>query len=254
MKAVPKMFIYAKRSYKIIIFAIFAAIISLGFIYAKEKYTNADFGKSFGVKANAAEIKLNSMQEDFITCTALCNTDVRFMQSIVFPEVMRYNNIKDGVEAESLRTLYVQFGEAYANFSIGLFQMKPTFAEQVEIKSTQLLSQQINQELQLSYTSTDDAVIRQQRVERLLDKDWQLVYLTAFIAICNEIYKHKSFSSKAEKLQWYATIYNAGFDKTDDYIHQKIKQDNFYLSQHMPGKKFKYAAIAGWFYNRTTKP
>jgi hypothetical protein len=88
-------------------------------------------------------------------------------------------------------------------------------------------------------------------VERLQDTDWQMVYLTAFIAICNKSYSNKKFSSSTEKLQWYATVYNAGFNKTDEFISKKIMQDNFYLSQQMPGKKFKYAAIAGWYY---TKP
>lgn len=53
------------------------------------------------------------------------------LQAIVFPEIMRYNGLKDGIETESLRTLYVQFGEDYADFSIGLFQMKPCFAQQL---------------------------------------------------------------------------------------------------------------------------
>jgi hypothetical protein len=249
MKAVPKMFIYAKKLFKIFAFLLITVVLCLGFIFAKEKYTNVAFGK-----ANTAAIKLNSMQDDFITCSALCNADPKFMQSIVFPEVMRFNNIKDGIEAESLRTLYVQFGAAYANFSIGLFQMKPTFAEQVEQKSKQWLPGNIYKELQLDYNSNDEENIRMQRVERLQDEDWQMVYLTAFICLCNKMYANKIFSSPIEKLQWYATVYNAGFDKKDQYISHKILEDNFYLNQGMPEKKFKYAAIAGWYYNKTARP
>ena len=250
MKAVPKMFIYAKRFYKIIALIIIAAIICISFIYAKKIYSNADFGKTFGPKAIVAEKKLHAMQNNFVLCAGMCNSDTKFMQSIVFPEVMRFNSLKDGVEAESLRTLYVQFGKQYANFSIGLFQMKPTFAEEVEAKSKQLLPDSLLAELQLAYTATSEEGIRAERVERLQDEDWQLVYLTAFVSICNKLYAHKNFSSPTEKLQWYATVYNAGFDKTDAFITNKIKQDNFYLSRNMPGKKFKYAAIAAWFYNK----
>jgi hypothetical protein len=166
---------------------------------------------------------------------------------------MRYNSLKDDIETESLRTLYVQFGASYANFSIGIFQMKPTFAEEVETKAKQLLADSINKELQLAYTAADAEGIRRERVERLQDEDWQLVYLTAFIAVCNNIYQHKVFSSATEKLQWYATVYNAGFEQTDEYISKKIKQDNFYLEQGMPDKKFKYAAIAAWFYCKVNK-
>lgn len=244
------MFTYVKRFYKAIALMLVSAIICVAFICAKRIYSEADFGKTFGTKAIAAEKQLNAMQDQFEVCKNICNVDAKFMKSIVFPEVMRYSSIKDDVEAESLRTLYVQFGAAYANFSIGLFQMKPTFAEQVEVKSKQLLPQNIYKELQLAYTSTDEQSIRQQRVERLQDKDWQMVYLTAFISLCNELYRAKMFSSSTEKLQWYATVYNAGFDKSNVYINNKIEQDNFYLNQQMPGKKFKYAAIAAWFYNK----
>lgn len=245
------MFTYVKRFYKAIALTVVSAIICVAFIYAKKIYSEADFGKTFGTKAAAAEKQLNAMQDQFEVCKNICNVDAKFMKSIVFPEVMRYNSIKDGVEAESLRMLYVQFGAAYADFSIGLFQMKPTFAEQVETKSKQLLPENLYRELQLAYASAGQQAIRQQRVERLQDTDWQMVYLTAFIALCNQIYGLENFSSSTEKLQWYATVYNAGFDRTNAYLNKKIAQDNFYLAQQMPGKKFRYAAIAGWFYNKT---
>ena len=241
------MFTSAKKIYKLILIA---AICIAVFVFAKIKYSNPDFGKTFGPKAIAAEKKLDAMESSFALCSGLCKADTKFMQSIVSPEVMRYNSLKDGVEAESLRTLYVQFGKDYANFSIGLFQMKPTFAEEVETKSKQLLPDSIYKELQLVYTATGDEGIRKERVERLQDEDWQLIYLTAFVAICNKTYVHKKFVSATEKLQWYATVYNAGFNKTEAYITKKILQDNFYLNQNMPGKKFKYAAIAAWFYNK----
>jgi hypothetical protein len=242
------MFTYAKKSFKIIAAVIIGIILCLGFIYSR--YSHNDFGKTFGPKAIAADRKLKTMQDNFSLCGKLCDADVKFMQGIVFPELMRYNSLKDDVETESLRTLYVQLGAEYANFSIGIFQMKPTFAQQVETKAQQLLPDSILNELQLQYKASSEEAVRMERVERLQDEDWQLVYLTAFVAICNKNYRYKKFASAAEKVQWYATVYNAGFDKTDDFIGKKIKQDNFYLSQNMPGKKFKYAAIAAWFYNK----
>jgi hypothetical protein len=244
------MFIYVKKLYKIIAFSFVFGILFVVFIYVKRVYSQADFGKEFEIKAELAEKKLNSLHSKFELCSKLSNCDINFLQSLVFPEVMRYNSLKDGIEAESLRTLYVQFGEEYANFSIGLFQMKPTFAEQVETKSKNLLPDAVYKELQLEYKTSTTEQTREQRVQRLQDEDWQLVYLTAFVNICDKIYEHKSFSSATEKLQWYATVYNAGFDKADSYISNKTEQDNYYLSKNLPGKKFKYAAIAGWYYNK----
>ncbi len=248
MKAVQKMFISANRKYKITTILGLLVIISSLFLFAKKEYLRTDFGASFGHKAVKATTRLSQMQSLFETCAPICNAQPAFMQAIVFPEVMRYNTLKDGIEAESLRTLYVQFGKEYANFSIGLFQMKPSFAEEVEQKTAGLLSQHIQQELQLQYFSSNEEDIRMERVQRMQDKNWQLIYLTAFIAICNEVYKTKIFHSTLHKLQWYATVYNAGFNRTDQYISQKVNQENFYLQQDMPGKKFRYAAIAAWYY------
>lgn len=64
------------------------------------------------------------------------------------------------------------------------------------------------------------------------------------------MYANKKFASTTEKLQWYATVYNAGFNKADAFITKKIEEDNFYLQQQKPMKKFKYAAIAKWYYQR----
>jgi hypothetical protein len=245
--AIPRFF-YAKKLYKWAL-AITGLLLVAGFGYWGKRATNPDFGTTFGSKATRAKAVLQQMDTGFVLCAPLCQTSPHFMQALVFPEVMRYNTLKDGIETESLRTLYVQFGEEYANFSIGLFQMKPTFAATVETKAKELLPDSTYHELQLAYTVTTVEDVRMERVERLQDQDYQLVYLTAFVAICNQLYQHRSFANETEKLQWYATVYNAGFDKPDSYIAAKIKQDNFYMQQGMPEKKFRYAAVAGWYFD-----
>ncbi|MDX2047311.1 MAG: hypothetical protein SFU87_11025 [Chitinophagaceae bacterium] len=217
---------------------------------AVQQYKNPDFGNTFGEKALFASGRLKAFKDGFDTCAAICKKESAFLQAIVYPEVMRYNELKDGIEAESLRTLYVQFGEEYANFSIGLFQMKPGFAQQTEELAEKYLGNEMNAQLGLGYSiakKTGEA-LRRERVNRMLDKEWQLVYLTAFVLICDELYKHKKFNTPTKKLQWYATVYNSGYNRTDEWISKKIQEENFYLQKNMPGKKFRYAAIATWFY------
>lgn len=243
------MFTSVKKHYKLLSFFALCILLCGAFVFAKNKYSNPDFGATFGAKAKTAKQKLQQMRESFELCSGICNSNSLFMQSIVFPEVMRFHELKDDIETESLRTLYVQFGKEYANFSIGLFQMKPSFAEELEQKAKQLLPNELYNELQLTYEETDISNIRLQRVQRLQDDDWQLIYLTTFISVCDKLYATKKFNSDNERLQWYATVYNSGFDKTDSYITQKTEQENFYLQQGMPGKKFRYAAIATWHYN-----
>lgn len=52
--------------------------------------------------------------------------------AVIFPELIRYNSIQDKMETFALESLYVKYATDYANFSIGVFQMKPSFAEQIE--------------------------------------------------------------------------------------------------------------------------
>ncbi len=228
-------------------------LLFAGFSSAKRQYSDADFGKAFPGKLAAAQSKLELLNEKFGHCSRLCAQSPIFLQSLVLPEVMRYNSLKDGIEAESLRTLYVELGKDYANFSIGIFQMKPSFAEEVEIKTKALLSPALQKELSLGYDLAAEEEIRAERVRRLQDEDWQLIYLTAFTSLCNTIYANKKFETEIEKLQWYASIYNAGFDKTEAYISKKITEANFYMNQGMPEKKFRYAAIAAWYYQLKDK-
>lgn len=243
------MFTYARKYYSRSLLLITTAILLyLVFAFAKRQYANTDFGEEFYAKAGEAKKKLDRLDTSFALCARICNSQNVLLKAIVFPEVMRYSEWKDDIETESLRVLYVQFGKEYADFSVGIFQMKPSFVEQLEQEARLLLPADIYNELQLNYKTGDEQNIRQQRIDRLRDADWQLVYLTAFVALCNHLYKGRYFSSELERLQWYATVYNAGLNRSDEYIAKKISQEQFYFIQGMPGKKFRYAALAGYGY------
>ena len=51
--------------------------------------------------------------------------------AVVFPELVRYSALRDKMEITLLKALYINLGDNYANFSIGQFQMKPSFAEMI---------------------------------------------------------------------------------------------------------------------------
>ena len=46
--------------------------------------------------------------------------------AVVFPELVRYSALRDKMVITLLKTLYINLGSDYANFSIGRFQMKPS--------------------------------------------------------------------------------------------------------------------------------
>ncbi len=215
-----KMFIYAKNNCnKIILLLFYILIISFG---CKE---NNYSEKVFIEKSKKAIAQLKKLEERFKLCESIAQVDYKFMQSIVFPEVMRFNELQNEIEVESLKALYVQFGKEYANFSIGLFQMKPSFAEEIETLAIQNFSDSIYKELQLGYLTNSDEEQRQVRLDRLQDSDWQLIYLTAFIEICNKKYANENFKNLEEKMQWYAAVYNLGLNENKQLIKQKIKTD-----------------------------
>ena len=52
--------------------------------------------------------------------------------AVVFPELVRYSALRDYMETAAVKALYLQKGVKGADFSIGRFQMKPSFAEDIE--------------------------------------------------------------------------------------------------------------------------
>lgn len=64
---------------------------------------------------------------------ALAEYDVPYDEAVavVFPELVRYSALRDKMEITMLKTLYRNLGDDYANFSIGVFQIKPSFAEEI---------------------------------------------------------------------------------------------------------------------------
>lgn len=247
MKAVLKRCISVKRYCKRRrwLLCLLLPLVTGGFIPA---YHPSFFDSSFEQRAGAATRQLEQWNDDFSLAAVRTGCSTRFLQSLVFPEVLRYNRLRDGLETETLRTLYVRFGADYADFSIGLFQMKPSFAETVELQAARRLPATAVAPLQLAYQSSDPAVIRLQRVQRLQDPGWQLRYLTAFVLLCRDANRYRHFVSEEEQMQWFALLYNGGLQASPGWIRSRIAAVNAYLAADMPGTQFRYAALATWYF------
>ncbi len=216
---------------------------------AKKHLQNNDFGNTFGDKYTKAKVFLQQHENSFTTITKPFAMDVPFMQAIVFPEVMRYNEVYDGIQIESLKVLYTEWGSDYADFSIGHFQMKPSFAVQVEEKMKTIFTGKEMEQLGFAeLLNANETEQRAMRVEYLEKTEWQIKYLIAFVKICDQRFQNKNWNDENEKLRWYATIYNRGFQLTDVAIEKHATQSQFYLSKGMPEKKYCYAAIAQYFF------
>jgi len=170
--------------------------------------------------------------------------DPNFAIAIIFPELIRYSSIKDKMELGGLLTLYVQYGEKYADFSVGRFQMKPTFAE--------LLEKDFNSKhsyIKIKFNNSNTIEARIERIKRLSDIKWQVNYLAMFLNIMDTRYSEIRWESQEEKLRFYATAYNSGYKLSKEKIKQHICYNMFYTGLVKPDSCYNYADIVlDYFY------
>jgi hypothetical protein len=211
---------------------------------------NVSYPKEFGNAYDAAKTFLLDNQwmlheiESKNLCPALC-------LSIVFPEIIRYNIIIDAIQISALKMLYKQFGSDYADFSIGRFQMKPSFAVQLEMDWLKMKKPPFL----MQFDTSDTPLARHKRLERLESVKGQLDYLCMFVSICSskfsrELKKMSPNSSMDSKVRFLATAYNYGYQSASSSIIQNmnIKQFHTDIVANPFTTYYSYADISANFY------
>lgn len=207
-----------------------------------------DYSAIFGSKYAEAEkfLRDNSWLGPSLKLTP---SEIRIAEAVVFPEIVRYCILQDQIEVRALKVLYVQAGEEYANFSIGQFQMKPTFAEQVERDYNRLFSSTEQETIGVpSFPIADSSQLRNQRVLRLDDFHWQAQYLRLFMMIMARRYKEARFSTDTDKLRFYATAYNAGYHRGERAIRAAMNARRYHVELFAPRIRYNYADVATGYY------
>jgi hypothetical protein len=208
---------------------------------------SANYKELFGDDYSYAlkTIERNSKWSDTLSKDGL---DPGFALAIIFPELIRYSSIADYIEVKGLEVLYVQYGRDYADFSVGLFQMKPSFTERIE---SDLIKYRLPDKypslsaLKPDLSETTDA--RMERIVRLKDEFYQVLYLEAFIRIMDSLYPDARFHSTEDKLIFYATAYNTGYFKDEAEIRKEIGRKRFYVGMKAVSAKYNYADITSWY-------
>jgi hypothetical protein len=172
-----------------------------------------------------------------------------FTFSIVAPEISQYGVISDLAQTYSLKVMYVQGGKDYSDFSIGYFQMKPSFIEKLEteIVSDNNLSSQFGFCL---FPDPENREARVTRIERLEQLDWQITYLKIFLEIMKLRTTVISFQNNTEKLKYFATAYNLGFEKSKTQIEKNFQSKQF---PHFCSLRFNYSEVSIEFYDYLKK-
>jgi hypothetical protein len=212
--------------------------------------TKTDYVKVFGDNYNKANSFIKTRAD--ISLSFLKNgISPGFAWAIVFPELIRYNSIKDKLELASLYTLYINFGESYANFSVGNFQMKPSFARSLEADYLKNRGKLLLAE-DFSFDTCETRKARAERIKRLDDINWQTKYLSIFIKLLDYKYDDEVWDNAA-KLKFYATAYNAGYWLPKDEIRERENKKCFYIGlfNNDPDEKFNYALISDDYFSHS---
>lgn len=171
------------------------------------------------------------------------------MSAVVFPELIRYSQVQDLMETEVLTVAYIQQGSQLCDFSIGQFQIKPSFLEKVESYFEGNEHFAYLKYPKREKSSHEAQSLREQRLQRLENFHWQLCYLHCFYVLMEGKTQHLLLST-AEKINLYATAYNAGFEHTLEQLDKKKTESYFPYGKNFEGKQYNYAAISVQFFEK----
>lgn len=214
-------------------------------LFDTQAQTAADYQKAYYTSYQDALTFLQENQTLIKSELQKQGTVPTFIIPAVFPELVRFSGFQNQLETVSLQVLYVRFGASYANFSIGRFQMKPSFIEtlEAEVKQRNIKQFQFIGE----FADTDPSKIRQQRIERLTDLTWQVRYLACFQYVVSQKFPLNTFN-KEKKVRFLAAAYNRGFQNSQAEIERWMSIKAFpYGKAYRGGTQYAYTDIAWHF-------
>lgn len=169
------------------------------------------------------------------------DADATECEAIIFPEQLRFSHLQDGMEQAALHGLYVTGGKERANFSIGIFQMKPSFVEQVEAA---WMKSPLRHKYRLYFGLKDHREQRRRRLERMQDERWQCVYLALFVRLMDERLPSLATMESEERIRLLATAYNMSFTASLEELQKHKHRKTFHLDL-FAGKGTEYYEYAG---------
>jgi hypothetical protein len=210
-----------------------------------------DYEAVFGGRYREAMGIVHARQSSWIAACESLGADSRVLIPVVFPELLRRSIVREGVEDLGLATLYVAGGPAAADFSVGIFQMKPSFVEALEESMAGLPSvpDALRSIAEFPETRTERDR-RAVRYRRLRDEGWQLRYLAGFAFIVRARFSQDSPSIE-DRIRFLASAYNHGFLLSRDEI-MEAESLRLFPNGSAPGRlaQYRYTDVAVDFYDR----
>ena len=230
-----------------------AVFVFAGLIVASAAPARAeDYAAIFGEKYVEAErfLRQNAWMAEALRLTP---EETRVALAVVFPEVIRFSALEDAIQVRGLKTLYIQYGRAYMNFSVGRFQMKPSFVENLESDYRRLFSAGEKTAVGIpAFERGDSSELRKKRVLRLDDPTWQVRYLRLFMLVMEKRYARVVFAGVEDRLRFYATAFNAGYASGETALRRVMNERRFHTALLFPGTKYNYADVALFYFRKKT--
>ncbi|MBR1520496.1 MAG: hypothetical protein IJ635_04585 [Bacteroidaceae bacterium] len=178
--------------------------------------------------------------------------DASVAEAVVFPELVRYSMWQDEIEKAAVSSLYVAGGKLQANFSIGRFQMKPSFAEEVDAEWNRSA---LAREFGFVFDTHDTDTARRNRLRRLNDTVGQVRYLAIFIRLQHFRHPELSRLTKKEQVRYLSTAYNRSYMASWKEILHMEQERHFHtdIIKTRYTRLFCYGDIAVEFYERAKK-
>ena len=206
-----------------------------------------NYQKTFGDDWDDAVRFVKDHHEEWQQEFDLFGVDSRVAEAIVFPELIRYSMWQDEIERAAVNGLYVTKGREGANFSIGRFQMKPSFAEEVEQAWNR---SSLSKEYGFSFNLADNNEARRSRIRRLSTMLGQCRYLAIFIRLQQQRHPQLSQLTLKEQVRILATAYNRSFSASWQSLC-KMQQERYFHTDIIKTRSTRlycYADIASAFF------
>jgi hypothetical protein len=144
--------------------------------------------------------------------------------------------------------LYRNLGDDYANFSIGVFQIKPSFAEDIQTRifagTDKELKSLFRKRSLFPYLNSYRASI----IADLENPQTELNYIIGFYKICEKRFKN-TWTDEISRIRFFSTAYNTGFIKKSDDI-ESMSDKKFFNTKLFKTENYSYADVSLFWYNQ----
>lgn len=225
----------------------FLTVLWLLFLLGSTTAFAVDYRKAFGDDWAEAAAFVSEHHAEWQQTFSLFGVDSRLAEAIVFPELIRYSMWQDEIERAAVNGLYVAKGREGADFSIGRFQMKPSFAEEVELAWNRSTLSRVHG---FSFNLQPNSEARRSRIRRLSTTEGQVRYLALFVLLLQERLPQLAQLPQEQQLRLLATAYNRSFSASFAELQQLQHQRHFHTDvvPTRRTRRYCYADIAASYY------